>query len=130
MVCASLMEASTCCAASDVFQSGIGLVCLTTRCPGFASSSALARRAVKEGGLRGLWKGNVSCLARELPGNAAWFGAYDTIIKSRPPLLPRAVYVRSVVLLAGDAHAVLLPFDSERVVSCRRAKSAIVLCFL
>eukprot|EP00667_Euglena_gracilis_P016372 EG_transcript_17132 len=38
-------------------------------------------KTVKEGGLRGLWKGNVSCLARELPGNAAWFGAYDTIIK-------------------------------------------------
>ena len=35
-----------------------------------------------EAGIAGLSKGNVSCLAREVPGNAAWFGVYDYSMRS------------------------------------------------
>jgi len=38
-------------------------------------------RIVREEGLRGLWRGNASCLAREIPGNFAWFGAYETVLR-------------------------------------------------
>lgn len=36
---------------------------------------------LREEGLRGLWRGNVSCLAREIPGNMAWFGAYELVLR-------------------------------------------------
>lgn len=34
---------------------------------------------IRENGFFGLWKGNVSCLFREIPGNIAWFGVYEFI---------------------------------------------------
>lgn len=37
---------------------------------------------VKSEGLKGLWKGNISCLLREIPGNMVWFSSYE-FIKSR-----------------------------------------------
>ena len=37
----------------------------------------IVRRVLQKEGVRGLWKGNVSCLAREIPGNVAWYGAYE-----------------------------------------------------
>eukprot|EP00428_Durinskia_dybowskii_P007786 CAMPEP_0170303112 /NCGR_PEP_ID=MMETSP0116_2-20130129/51865_1 /TAXON_ID=400756 /ORGANISM="Durinskia baltica, Strain CSIRO CS-38" /LENGTH=310 /DNA_ID=CAMNT_0010555033 /DNA_START=55 /DNA_END=984 /DNA_ORIENTATION=+ len=33
-------------------------------------------------GPTGLWRGNFSCLAREIPGNLAWFGAYELVLRS------------------------------------------------
>ena len=41
------------------------------------------RRVVKEDGFRGLWKGQLSCLAREVPGNMAWFGVYEVRARGR-----------------------------------------------
>ena len=38
-------------------------------------------KTVQQEGLQGLWRGNLSCLAREMPGNAAWFGAYDFLMR-------------------------------------------------
>jgi len=35
----------------------------------------------RESGLKGLWKGNLSCLGREVPGNAMWFLAYEIVIR-------------------------------------------------
>eukprot|EP00438_Fugacium_kawagutii_P034853 Skav225549 [mRNA] locus=scaffold81:233965:257891:+ [translate_table: standard] len=34
-------------------------------------------RTVREEGVTGLWRGNLSTLAREIPGNMAWFGVYE-----------------------------------------------------
>ena len=34
-------------------------------------------RTVREEGVTGLWRGNLSTLAREVPGNMAWFGVYE-----------------------------------------------------
>lgn len=36
-------------------------------------------KTVKAEGFKGLWKGNLSCLAREIPGNVAWFGVYEFV---------------------------------------------------
>lgn len=34
-------------------------------------------RTVREEGVTGLWRGNLSTSAREVPGNMAWFGVYE-----------------------------------------------------
>uniref|UniRef100_A0A7S3LS03 Mitochondrial carrier protein n=1 Tax=Aplanochytrium stocchinoi TaxID=215587 RepID=A0A7S3LS03_9STRA len=39
-------------------------------------------KIVKADGFTGLWKGHISCLAREIPGNMAWFGTYE-FVKTR-----------------------------------------------
>ena len=39
-------------------------------------------RTVQEEGVTGLWKGNLSTLAREVPGNMAWFGVYEAGMRS------------------------------------------------
>ena len=44
---------------------------------GYSGPIDIVRRVVGSEGVRGLWKGNVSCLAREVPGNMAWYGAYE-----------------------------------------------------
>ena len=44
---------------------------------GYSGPVDIVRRVVGSEGVRGLWKGNVSCLAREVPGNMAWYGAYE-----------------------------------------------------
>lgn len=36
-----------------------------------------ARDIFRSSGVRGFWKGYFSCLMREVPGNMAWFGAYE-----------------------------------------------------
>lgn len=38
-------------------------------------------RTVKKEGIRGLYRGHVACLARELPGNFAWFGVYEATLR-------------------------------------------------
>ena len=39
-------------------------------------------RTVQEEGVTGLWRGNLSTLAREVPGNMAWFGVYEAGMRS------------------------------------------------
>lgn len=82
-----------------------------------------AARIAREEGLRGLWRGNLSCLAREIPGNLAWFGAYESVMrliqvakgyerKSEVPLACSA--------LAGSAAGVAywaVPFPADTVKS-------------
>lgn len=36
-------------------------------------------KTIRTSGIAGLWKGNVSCLLREIPGNMAWFGVYELV---------------------------------------------------
>eukprot|EP00933_Yihiella_yeosuensis_P062676 TRINITY_DN6565_c0_g6_i1.p1 TRINITY_DN6565_c0_g6~~TRINITY_DN6565_c0_g6_i1.p1 ORF type:complete len:330 (+),score=37.16 TRINITY_DN6565_c0_g6_i1:52-990(+) len=38
-------------------------------------------RTVKAEGVTGLWRGNMSTLAREVPGNMAWFGVYEGVMR-------------------------------------------------
>lgn len=37
---------------------------------------------LREEGIRGLWRGGLGCLAREIPGNLSWFGAYETVLRT------------------------------------------------
>jgi ornithine carrier protein len=39
----------------------------------------IRKTLAREGLGRGLFKGYVATLAREMPGNAAWFGTYETL---------------------------------------------------
>jgi len=39
----------------------------------------VVRKILNKEGIEGLWRGNVSCLIREVPGNAAWFSFYETV---------------------------------------------------
>jgi len=38
-------------------------------------------KVVRKEGIQGLYRGHVACLARELPGNFAWFGTYEAILR-------------------------------------------------
>ena len=39
-------------------------------------------RTVRSEGVAGLFRGNLSTLAREVPGNMAWFGAYEAVLRA------------------------------------------------
>jgi len=39
-------------------------------------------RTVREEGVTGLFRGNLSTLMREVPGNVAWFGTYEAVLRS------------------------------------------------
>ena len=39
-------------------------------------------QTLKHEGLRGLYRGHTACLARELPGNFAWFGMYEACLRA------------------------------------------------
>jgi len=47
----------------------------------YAGPLDCAVRIVREEGAAGLWRGNLGCLAREIPGNFAWFGAYELVLR-------------------------------------------------
>jgi len=38
-------------------------------------------KIMREEGITGLWRGNMGCLAREIPGNMAWFGTYELAMR-------------------------------------------------
>lgn len=39
-------------------------------------------KILKSEGIRGLYRGNVGTLCREIPGNIAWFGVYEIVTKA------------------------------------------------
>lgn len=43
----------------------------------YSSPIDVALKIVRSEGIQGLWRGNVSCLMREIPGNVVWFGIYE-----------------------------------------------------
>ena len=81
-------------------------------------------RVVKSEGLRGLYRGHVSCLFREVLGNGAWFGVYEGAVRSfqshlgaesreEVPLFYKGISGS----LAGCAYwAVPYPFDTVKSV--------------
>jgi len=38
-------------------------------------------KTVRKEGVQGLYRGHLACLARELPGNFAWFGVYEATLR-------------------------------------------------
>ena len=80
-------------------------------------------KSAKEEGVTGLWKGNVSCLARELPGNAAWFGVYHSImmaVQRRFAIEERGAVPTKWSAVAGAASGVAywsIPYPADTVKS-------------
>lgn len=78
---------------------------------------------LREEGPRGLWRGNLGCLAREIPGNFAWFGAYETCLRGIQ--MAQGYHRKSDVpvgwsALAGSAAGVCywaVPFPADTVKS-------------
>lgn len=48
----------------------------------YAGPIDCATQIIKQEGVRGLWRGNGACLVREIPGNIAWFGGYELVVKA------------------------------------------------
>jgi len=77
-----------------------------------------AKTVFKEEGIRGLFRGGLSTMAREVPGNALWFGTYETLIRSmlRDNQSREEVGTMKTILAGGCAGGmywlVPYPFDS------------------
>lgn len=50
--------------------------------PHYRGSIDCVVRTVRADGLAGLYRGNMSTLAREVPGNMAWFGTYEGVMRA------------------------------------------------
>ena len=59
---------------------------------------------MRKEGIRGLYRGNGATLARELPGNAAWFGVYEYISNSFVPEGGSRDDVKGVQTMVGPYH--------------------------
>lgn len=41
----------------------------------------LTKEILRTEGLRGMYRGHLACMSRELPGNFAWFGVYEALLR-------------------------------------------------
>jgi len=64
------------------------------------------RDTYSEGGLRSLYKGYVSTLLREIPGNAAWFGVYELACRYQMGDRPRESLHGGNLMFAGGLAGV------------------------
>ena len=59
-------------------------------------------RALREDGLRILYRGHLGTLLREIPGTAGWFGAYETFLRTiTPPGVKRSELHPGFIVTAG-----------------------------
>ncbi|KAH9261705.1 hypothetical protein BASA81_000361 [Batrachochytrium salamandrivorans] len=42
----------------------------------------LTKEILRTEGLRGMYRGHLACMSRELPGNFAWFGVYEALLRA------------------------------------------------
>lgn len=79
-------------------------------------------KTVRKEGLRGLYRGHTACLMRELPGNFAWFGVYESVLRAIADNLgyrSRKEIPLPLMALAGSIGgvaywAVPFPFDTAK----------------
>jgi len=77
---------------------------------------------LKKEGLRGLYRGHTACLMREIPGNFAWFGVYEGVLREfqeRGGYANRSEVPLGIKALAGSVGgcaywAVPFPFDTAK----------------
>ncbi|CAK9047647.1 Mitochondrial substrate carrier family protein S (Carnitine/acylcarnitine translocase) (CAC) (Solute carrier family 25 member 20 homolog B) [Durusdinium trenchii] len=80
-------------------------------------------RTVRAEGVTGLWRGNLSTLAREVPGNMAWFGVYEAgmrLVQEAQQLEKKKDVALQWSALSGSAAGVAywaLPFPADTVKS-------------
>jgi hypothetical protein len=51
----------------------------------YSSPMDVITQTLKSEGIRGMYRGHTSTLAREIPGNVAWFGTYDLVCNMLTP---------------------------------------------
>jgi len=111
------MDVSASASASGV-AAGVGVS--EARHPVFRGPLDCLARAVREDGLRVLYRGHTGTLLREIPGTACWFGAYETFIRAMTPVGKRREdlhqgWVIAAGALGGMAYwAVLYPADTVK----------------
>ena len=79
-------------------------------------------RTIKAEGLQGLYRGHTACLMREIPGNFAWFGVYEGVLREfqeRFGYANRSEIPLGLKALAGSIGgcaywAVPFPFDTAK----------------
>jgi hypothetical protein len=92
----------------------------SARHPTYRGPMDCLARAVREDGLRVLYRGHTGTLLREIPGTACWFGAYETFIRAMTPVGRRREelhqgWVITAGALGGMAYwAVLYPADTVK----------------
>lgn len=77
---------------------------------------------IKEEGIRGLFRGHLACMSRELPGNFVWFGVYESLLREiceRGDYKDRASIPLLFKSLAGSFSGVCywaapFPFDTAK----------------
>lgn len=62
-----------------------GVATHEARHPVFRGPLDCLARALREDGLRVLYRGHTGTLLREIPGTACWFGAYETFVRAMTP---------------------------------------------
>lgn len=65
-------------------------------------------RTIKEEGFRGMFRGHSSMLLREIPGNIAWYGAYEGTCRILAGNKPKSEMSPLVFLAAGELQPFFL----------------------
>lgn len=104
-------------------DSGAGLMGAARQGPRYKGVLDCVAHILRQEGPAGMWRGQAGCLAREVPGNIAWFGTYEIAVrgiqvargynrKADVPLAWKALAGAS----AGVAYW-LVPFPADTVKS-------------
>lgn len=56
----------------------------------------------REGGIRSLYRGTIATLARDIPGSAAYFWAYESVYRALKPKGEQGLPVTSVLFAGGE----------------------------
>lgn len=65
------------------------------------------KKIVRRYGVRGMFRGNVSCMMREVPANFGYFGTYETLKRILPKEHPQASLPLSYTIFAGSCAGVM-----------------------
>jgi hypothetical protein len=97
-----------------------GVALKEARYPMFRGPLDCLRRAIREDGVRVLYRGHVGTMLREVPGTACWFGAYETFVRAMTPPGKRREDLHQIWIIAAGAlggmsyWAVLYPADTVK----------------
>lgn len=69
----------------------------------------------KEGGISSLYRGSVATLARDIPGSAAYFVAYEFVYQSLKPANNEAISPASVLFAGGMAGVAMWSIAIVRI---------------
>lgn len=76
--------------------------------PRYAGGTDVVRQLYREGGIRSVFRGSVMTLARDGPGSAAYFAAYEYIKRKMTPTDAEGKLSLTAVMVAGGAAGVAM----------------------